>query len=120
MLSILFRGARRPARTTPAAARRSFVPRLDVLEDRTVPSTLTVTNLNDTGAAGDGSLRGQIAAAAPGDTINFAPGLSGTLGLGSDLGLDRDLTIVGNLDAAGNPLVTLNRGGAEWGIDLVV
>src|SRR5215470_17624920 len=86
MLSILFRGARRPARTTThAAARRSFVPRLEVLEDRTVPSTLTVTNLSDTGAPGDGSLRGQITAASPGDTIQFAPGLRGSVALGSTL-----------------------------------
>jgi hypothetical protein len=120
MLSFLFRGARRPACKTWAAARRSFVPRLDVLEDRTVPSTLTVTTLNDSGAAADGSLRGQIAAAAPGDTINFAPQLSGTLALGSDLTLDRNLTILGNLDTVGNPLVTLSRGKADWSTDLIV
>src|SRR5262249_29161470 len=54
-----------------------FVPRLEVLEDRTVPSTLTVTNNLDTGVAGDGSLRGEIAAAQSGDTLNFAPSLLG-------------------------------------------
>ena len=61
--------------------RRSFVPRLLVLEDRTVPSLLTVTNNLDTGVSGDGSLRGEIAAASQnGDTSNtiyFAPRLSG-------------------------------------------
>src|SRR5262245_65565453 len=54
-----------------------IVPRLEVLEDRTVPSTLTVTNNLDTGVAGDGSLRGQIAAAQSGDTLNFAGSLLG-------------------------------------------
>src|SRR5262249_27212908 len=76
-----------------------------------VPSTLTVTNLNDTGAAGDGSLRGQIAAAVPGDTIQFAPNLGGTIALGSTLTLDRNVAVVGNVDAGGNALVTLTRSG---------
>ena len=52
---------------------RSFVPRLDVLEDRTVPSTFTVTNFTD---HDPGSLRAAIMAANadPGaDTVNFAP-----------------------------------------------
>jgi hypothetical protein len=84
------------------------------------PSTLTVTTLADTGVAGDGSLRGEIAAAAPGDTIKFAPGLSGTIALSSDLTIDRNLTIRGNRDAAGNPRVALSRGGAQGGTDLVV
>ena len=87
------------------------MPRLDVLEDRLVPSTLTVTNLSDTGAAGDGSLRGQIAAASPGDTIQFAPGLRGSIALGSTLTLDRNVAVVGNVDAGGYPLVTLTRSG---------
>jgi hypothetical protein len=46
--------------------------------------TFTVTNLNDSGVSGDGSLRGELAAAnaAPGaDTIAFAAGLSGTIDL---------------------------------------
>jgi hypothetical protein len=121
MFTFLFRGARRrPARQSHAAARRPFVPRLEFLEDRLTPSTLTVTNLSDTGVAGDGSLRGEIAAAAPGDTVTFAPKLTGTIGLTSDLAIDRNLTILGNRDAAGNPLVTLSRGGAQGGTDLVV
>jgi hypothetical protein len=49
-------------------------PQLEVLEDRDVPSTLTVTNNLDSGA---GSLRAQIGAAQPGDTLNFAPSLNG-------------------------------------------
>src|SRR5438094_630357 len=54
---------------------------LEVLEDRTVPST--VTNLADSGS---GSLRDAIVAANahPGaDTIDFAPGLQGTIALTS-------------------------------------
>src|SRR5262245_23889209 len=92
MLSILFRRARRPARTTQATAPRPFVPRLEMLEGRDVPSTLTVVNLGDSGA---GSLRGQLAAAAPGDTIDFAAGLSGTVFLGSALDVTKDLTVQG-------------------------
>jgi hypothetical protein len=50
---------------------RLFVPRLDVLEDRTLPSTFTVLNLHD---SGPGSLRQAIldANAHPGaDTVRF-------------------------------------------------
>jgi hypothetical protein len=74
-----------------------FVPRLHALEDRTVPSTLTVTNNLDTGAAGDGSLRGEIAAAQSGDTINFTPSLAGqtiTLTQG-ELAINKSLDIEG-------------------------
>src|SRR5262245_30288299 len=122
MFTLLFRGARTPAHTPhrAPARRRSFVPRLDVLEDRTALSTLTVTSLADTGVPGDGSLRGEIAAAAPGDTIDFAPSLSGTINLGSDLTIDRDLTVQGRLDPAGNPLVALASYWREDGIDLAV
>jgi hypothetical protein len=118
MLSFLFRGARRrAARPSHPAQRRPIALRLEALEDRTLPSTLTVTNLAD---SGHGSLRARIAAAAPGDTIVFAPGLRGTIALGSTLTLDRNVTLAGNLDAAGSPLVTLSSGGAYESTDLLV
>jgi hypothetical protein len=62
-----------------------------------MPSTFTVTNLLDTGALGDGSLRGEIAAAQSGDTINFAPSLLGqTITLtGGELAITRSLDIEG-------------------------
>ena len=52
----------------------------------------TVTSLNDSGT---GTLRSQIALAAPGDTIGFQPGLTGTIVLNSELVIDRNLTIDG-------------------------
>src|SRR5689334_4785568 len=59
-----------------------FVPRLEPLEVRDVPSTLTVRNNHDSGA---GSLRAAINAARSGDTIVFDPGLNGqTIALTSD------------------------------------
>src|SRR5262245_9948339 len=64
MLTLLLRSLcsgspRKPQAPAGPGRRRSFVPRLEALEGRAVPSTLTVTNLGDTGAAGDGSLRGE-------------------------------------------------------------
>src|SRR5262249_48477432 len=61
--------------------RRSVVPRLLVLEDRTLPSTFLVTNLHD---SGPGSLRQAVldANAHPGaDGIGFARGVHGTIPL---------------------------------------
>src|SRR5262249_44175592 len=67
---------------------------LEVLEDRSLPSTFTVTNLLDTGA---GSLRAAVAAANanPGaDTIDFAT--TGTIALTSgQLDITDSLTING-------------------------
>jgi hypothetical protein len=66
-------------------------PRLESLEDRTLPSVLMVTNIND---SGPGSLRAQIAKADDGDTIKFAAGLTGTTitltsgEIAVDIGLD--------------------------------
>ncbi|MBI1914047.1 MAG: hypothetical protein HYS12_04830 [Planctomycetes bacterium] len=67
-------GRRPNARRHSAPHRRSFVPRLEALEDRTVPSTLTVLNNLDHGAD---SLRYAIGHARDGDTIVFAPSLAG-------------------------------------------
>src|SRR5206468_9547881 len=68
------RNRKRPA---PAPAPRSagIRPRLEGLENRCVPSTLTVTSIQDSGA---GSLRAEIAAAQGGDSIVFSATLPGT------------------------------------------
>jgi hypothetical protein len=76
----------------PTASR--FRPRLEALEDRWLPSTLTVLNNLDSGA---GSLRADIAAAQNGGTIVFAPSLNGqTITLTSGyLAISNNLTIQG-------------------------
>jgi hypothetical protein len=88
--------SRRPWKTKRKAVRtqRSFVPRLEVLEDRAVPSTLTVLNNLDSGA---GSLRDTIKAANSGDTVVFASGLNGQrITLTSDeLAIKKSLDIEG-------------------------
>src|SRR5437899_948378 len=92
------RGGRVPHRNSPrrtVPARRWFRPGTEALEDRTVPSTFTVTNLAD---SGPGSLRAAIMAAntTPGaDVIKFAGGLKGTITLASELSVTDDLTIKG-------------------------
>jgi hypothetical protein len=59
------RGSKARAVRRPTAR---FRPRLEALEDRCVPSTLTVTNAAD---SGPGSLRYEISQANTGDTIVF-------------------------------------------------
>jgi hypothetical protein len=62
-------------------SQRRFLPRLEAMEDRSLPSTFTVLNLAD---SGEGSLRQAVldANALPGaDTIAFADGLQGTISL---------------------------------------
>jgi hypothetical protein len=88
----------------PAAARRGGArPRkpgrawgLEALEGRVVPATITVMNMNDSGA---GSLRAAIEQAdmdtSP-DTIDFAPAVTGTITLLTALpDLSADITIAG-------------------------
>src|SRR5262249_23635893 len=78
----------------PAPYRRSFLPKLEVLEDRTVLSTLTVLNNLD---SGPGSLRAEIALAGNGDTIGFANSLKQkTITLtNGELAITKDLDIEG-------------------------
>jgi hypothetical protein len=86
---------REARRTSKAAGRNAtFRPQLESLEDRCLPSTLTVLNTND---SGPGSLRATIAAAQSGDTIVFDPGLAyQTIQLTSgELVLDKSLDITG-------------------------
>src|SRR6266849_2354323 len=89
----LFRTRPRKSGRKLARANR-FMPRLENLEDRTVPSTLTVLNNLDSGA---GSLRDTIGHAKNGDKIVFAASLNGqTIGLTSD-----ELAIKTSLDIEG-------------------
>ena len=56
--------------------------------------TLTVTNINDSGA---GSLRQAVASAVAGDTITFAPALAGqTIVLATTIIINKNLTIDGS------------------------
>jgi hypothetical protein len=86
--------------------RRRLTPyhlRLEVLENRCLPSTLTVLNTADSGA---GSLRDTMAAAASGDTIRFDPSLAGqTITLTSGqlvINMNLDIEGAGNLTVSGN------------------
>src|SRR5260370_25665663 len=88
------RASRRGSRRAHHSALQRFVPRLEALECRALPSTLTVLNNTD---SGDGSLRVAIAAASSGDTITFDPSLAGqTITLTSgELAIDKSLDIKG-------------------------
>jgi hypothetical protein len=86
-------GQRRLSR--PQARRLPLVRlSLEALEDRTVPSTLTVLNASD---HDPGSLRAVLAGASSGDQIVFGPALNGqTITLTSgELFLNKNLTIAG-------------------------
>ncbi len=86
---------RRPRRPI-AESRHSFLPHLEALEERTLLSTFTVLNLNDSGT---GWLRAAITSAnshAGADIIAFASGLHGTITLTSgELLITDSLTITG-------------------------
>jgi hypothetical protein len=89
--------AERRSRLGSSRRRVAARPRLEVLEERRVLSTLTVQFTNDgtTVTPGDGTLRGEIAAAQPGDTIVFAPGLQTITLFGNQLEINKSLTIQG-------------------------
>src|SRR5262245_3525425 len=94
MFRLSFYGRRKPAQRR--GCRPRCLPGLETLEAREVPSTFTVLNLADSGA---GSLRQAVVDAngSPGaDTIQFAPGLHGTITLSSgQLSITDSLTING-------------------------
>jgi len=76
-----------------ARNRPTFRPQLEALEDRWVPSTLTVLNNLDSGA---GSLRADVAAAKSGDTIDLSNLAGQTISLTSgELVINKSLTING-------------------------
>src|SRR5690242_13463324 len=85
----------RPMNQARRPGRRAIRPRLEWMEDRKLPSTITVTNTAD---HGPGSLRSAIVAAAAGDSIQFALGRAAnpkiTLTTG-ELLIDKPLTITG-------------------------
>ena len=62
------------------------------MEGRTLLSTITVSNANDSGA---GSLRDAISHSAAGDTINFARGIHTITLTSGELAIAHDLTIIG-------------------------
>src|SRR5579864_3395962 len=103
---------RRKNSRNPACPNR-FLPQLEVLEDRTLPSTLTVLNILDKGA---GSLRDAITNAKSGDTIVFAPSLNGqTITLTSDqVAINKSLDIEG----PGASLLTISGNDADRVFDI--
>src|SRR4051794_31313540 len=70
----------------------SYQPHLEALEDRLVPSTLTVLNSLD---SGPGSLRAEIAAANPGDQIVFAKSVHAITLTSGELVINKSLDIEG-------------------------
>jgi hypothetical protein len=98
--------------TTPARLprpRAKYRPRLEELEERCL-LTQTVTNDFDSGT---GSLRAALAAAAPGELVNFAQTLSGITG--QTIALATPLTLTQNvvISAAGVTPVTILNGGGQ-------
>jgi hypothetical protein len=93
-------GSSRRARPTSLPHRRRALLRIEDLEGRMVPST--VTTLDD---AGPGSLRQALLDTPAGGTVDFQPGLSGTITLTSgQLAINKNLTIAG----PGPDVITVN------------
>ncbi len=100
--------------TRTVSPRRSFLPRLEMLEDRNLLSTFMVLNLGD---AGSGSLRQAILDAnkhSGADVIRFAPQVRGTIALASELSVVDDVRI----DGPGACRLTLSGGGSTRVFDI--
>jgi hypothetical protein len=100
MTATFMSSRRNAAGRRPRLGTNRFTPRLEALEDRSLPSTFTVINIGDAGAGSgsQGDLRYCInqANAFPGaDFIRFASRLKGTIELGSELAITDNLTING-------------------------
>jgi parallel beta-helix repeat protein len=91
----------------PAHRVRACRPRLEVLEDRTLPATFLVDHLADdlVGTGTSGSLRYCMTQAAGGDTITF--GVTGTINLTGAL---PDLTHGISIEGPGSDELTVRRG----------
>src|SRR5262245_23430798 len=104
--SYLAKLLRRSGRLEQASVRKPRRSRLalEALEDRQLPSILTVTSPADDGP---GTLRQAIDRANDGDTIQFSPDLGRAISLTSgELQITRSLTIQG--PGASNLLITSN------------
>ena len=73
--------------------RASVAPKVEALEDRQLLAILMVTNTAD---SGPGSLRQALLDTPAGGTVDFRPGLTGTITLTSgELAINKNLTIAG-------------------------
>src|SRR5262245_56232651 len=99
---------------TSRARPRTFRPRLEALEDRTVPAVLHVTTLADSGA---GSLRQAISDANDTDADTIVFDTAGTINVLTQLpALNGGNTTIDGTTApgfAGTPLVVLNGPGTD-------
>jgi hypothetical protein len=92
---------------------RRFLPWLDPMENRTLLSTLTVMNNQDSGS---GSLRAEIAAAHSGDTIAFAYALKGqTIALTTG---ELDITTSLKISGLGASFLSVSGGGSSRVFDI--
>src|SRR3954470_22158275 len=106
-ISIRAESSRRSWRVAARRRATGLTPGVEPLEGRVVPSTITVTNTNDSGLD---SLRSAITQANTDpaqDTITFAPAVTGTITLLSAL---PDLSSDINMSGPGSSTLTVARG----------